>query len=341
MAEWGRRVLIGSLLGAVLGVLVGLGLARFLWPAAEVPPTSLPAPTVAAPSATPQPAPSEGAAATRDEALLMISALYALDGDPARARERLSALGLDDPAAAVADLALFHARAGNHQLAIDLATLAAALGQARADLLAYVATATPTQTPTPTPTPTITPTPTWTPSPTPTSTSTPLPSATLAPAATRPPTATRAPTAPPRAPTSTPLPLEWDYRVSVLNPPVKLVAANAAPGQTYWRLVHMEWRRADEGGNTLLYISTIDEDGRPVWGQEVAVENGGHTTLYTSPHAGEPYGANFPMSSTLNSYQAFVAGDLPSDRVTGMGLGEWPGGLDHTSFILVFQRTTR
>ena len=27
-------------------------------------------------------------------------------------------------------------------------------------------------------------------------------------------------------------------------------------------------------------------------------------------------------------------------RVTGLGLGEWYGGLDHTSFILVFQRTT-
>jgi hypothetical protein len=31
--------------------------------------------------------------------------------------------------------------------------------------------------------------------------------------------------------------------------------------------------------------------------------------------------------------------DLPSERVTGLGLGEWYGGLDHTSFILIFQRT--
>mgnify|MGYP001822440625 CR=1 FL=1 len=63
--------------------------------------------------------------------------------------------------------------------------------------------------------------------------------------------------------------------------------------------------------------------------------------LYTQPKPGEPYGANLPMNSTLNSYQAFVGGDLPSDRVTGLGLGEWYGGLDHTSFILVFQRTTK
>jgi hypothetical protein len=61
--------------------------------------------------------------------------------------------------------------------------------------------------------------------------------------------------------------------------------------------------------------------------------------LYTQP--GADYGANYPMANTLNSYIVFVGGDLPSDRVTGLGLGEWYGGMDHTSFILVFQRTTR
>jgi hypothetical protein len=47
------------------------------------------------------------------------------------------------------------------------------------------------------------------------------------------------------------------------------------------------------------------------------------------------------MFSTLNSYQAFVGGDLPSDRVTGMGLGEYLWGLDHTTFVLVFQRSRK
>jgi hypothetical protein len=102
--------------------------------------------------------------------------------------------------------------------------------------------------------------------------------------------------------------------------------------------VRLEWWKAGEGGNTLIYISALDEKGRPVWGQEVIVENGGHTILYTDPKPGEAHGANFPMSSTLNSYQVFIGGDLSSDRVVGLGLGEWLGGLDHTTFVLVFQQ---
>ena len=127
----------------------------------------------------------------------------------------------------------------------------------------------------------------------------------------------------------------------MLSPPVRHKPAEVAPGETYWRLASMEWWQPDEGGNTMLYASAIDEDGVPVWGQEIIIENGGHMVLYTDPKPGEHHGINFHMTSTLNSYQAFVGGDLPSDRVTGMGLGLWLGGLDHTSFVLVFQRTTK
>jgi hypothetical protein len=130
-------------------------------------------------------------------------------------------------------------------------------------------------------------------------------------------------------------------RVSMLEPPVRLHEAEVAPGQTFWRLVRLEWWKASEGGNTMLYVSTLDEQGRPLWGQPVVIENGGHTVLYTDPKPGEVHGVNFPMASTLNSYQVFIDGDLPSDRVTGLGLGEWYGGTDHTTFVLVFQRTRK
>ena len=91
----------------------------------------------------------------------------------------------------------------------------------------------------------------------------------------------------------------------------------------------------------LTYITIFDENGQPVWGQEVLVENGGGLHLYTEPKPGEPYGTSFIMGNTLNSYQVYVGGDLPSDRVAGLGLGEWHGGRDHTSFVLVFQRTRK
>jgi hypothetical protein len=180
--------------------------------------------------------------------------------------------------------------------------------------------------PTPTPSPTATPTPTSVPSPIA------LPSATRRPAATRLPAPTN---------TSEPTlrPLEWDPQVYSLDTPIKLVPAEVAPGQLYWRLVRLDWRRPGEdgSGNCIIYTTTFKQDGQPKWGQAVVVENGGHTVLYTEPKSGEPYGADFPMSSTLNSYVVFVGGDYPSERVTGLGLGMWLGGLDHTSWILEFQ----
>ena len=345
MANWGRRVLAGSLLGAAFGALFGLVLARLLWaPAPASLPTPLPATsTVSLPSTTALPAVSAAStAAGQDqaeaEALVLIAALYALDGDLERAQQRLSGLALENPAEVLADLALSRATEGQDEVATDLATLAAALGQDEVALLAYVASATPTATATPTPTPTPSPTATLRPSDTPT----PRPSDTSVPRPTRPPAAAAAPTATPVPPAPTALPWDWwDHRVDLLEPPVRLVEAQVAPGERYWRLVRLEWWKAGEGGNCMIYVSTLDEQGRPVWRQEVIVEHGNQERLYTDPKPGEPYGVNYPMANTLNSYLVFVGGDLPSDRVTGLGLGEWPGGMDHTTFVLVFQLTRK
>jgi len=330
VTDWPKRVLIGSLLGATIGVLVGLGLARLLWPAAEPAPTALPSPTAMTVSVPEEPA---------GEALVLLSALYAMDGDLDRAQQRLAVLSLDDPPQALADLAMRYGSAGSSEVATDLATLAAALGYHSQELAAYVATPTVTATHTPSPTP-VPPTPT--PSPTDTTAPTPAPSPTLLPSATRRPAATRLP-APTNVPEPTPRPLEWDPQVYSLDTPIKLVPAEVAAGQLYWRLVRLDWRKPGEdgSGNCIIYITTFKQDGQPKWGQEVVIENGGHTALYTQPKAGEPYGAEFSMGSTLNSYIVFVGGDYPSERVAGLGLGVWLGGLDHTSWILEFQLTRK
>ncbi len=324
MTDWPKRVLVGSLLGATFGMLLGLGLARLLWPAAEPVPTALPSPT-----ATAAAEPEESA----DQSLVLISALYAVDGDLDRAQERLAVQGLDDPPQVLAGLAVRYGSAGSSKVATDLATLAAALGYRPQELVAYVATPTATATNTPSPTP-VPPTPT--PMPTATSAPSPAPSPTPLPSATRRPVATRSPV-PTNPPEPTSRPLEWDPQVYSLDTPIKLIPADVAPGQLYWRLVRLDWRKPDEGGNCIIYITTFKQDGQPKWGQEVVVENGGHTVLYTDPKPGEPYGAEFAMGSTLNSYIVFVGGDYPSERVTGLGLGVWLGSLDHTSWILEFQ----
>jgi hypothetical protein len=46
------------------------------------------------------------------------------------------------------------------------------------------------------------------------------------------------------------------------------------------------------------------------------------------------------MYHTLGSYDAYVGGGLPSDRVMGMGMGtpEYPDVKFHTSFYLTYQR---
>jgi hypothetical protein len=326
MTDWPKRVLVGSLLGAAIGVLIGLGLARLLWPTAEPAPTALPLPTAIAVTE-----PEESA----DQPLVLVSALYAVDGDLDRAQERLTVLFLDDPPQALADLAMRYGSSGSSKVATDLATLAAALGYRSQELVAYVATPTATATNTPIPTPvppTLTLSPTATPMPTPSPSPTPLPSVTRRPAATRLP-------APTNTPGSTSRPLEWDPQVYSLDTPIKLVPAEVAPGQLYWRLVRLDWRKPGEegSGNCIIYISTFKQDDQLKWGQEVVVENGGHTVLYTDPKPGHPYGAEFVMGSTLNSYIVFVGGEYPSERVTGLGLGVWLGGLDHTSWILEFQ----
>jgi hypothetical protein len=344
---WGQRVLAGSAVGAIAGGLFGAVLVWLLFarPQQMAP---MPATLTVWPSAAP--VVDERAAGDHDELFVVVSALYALDRDVDRARERLAAAGVEDPAEAIAELARRHAAAGNRQLATDLATLSDALGGKDETLLAYVATATGTPTPSPTVTQPSTSTATWTPVPTATSLPTDRPTvtatATTAPTATRraqaaAPRPTTAPTAS-AEPAPTTLPLDWwDYRVSVLEPPVRLVEARVAPGELYWRLVRLEWRKPGEGGNTILYVTTLGRAGRPVWGQEVIVEHGPSERFYTEPKAGQPYGVNFPMASTLNSYLVFVGGDLPSDRVTGLGLGEHLGSTDHTSFVLIFQLTRK
>jgi hypothetical protein len=350
MKDWGRRVFAGSLLGAIVGVLVGLGLARLIWPPTVI--TGFPQSTSEAIATSIWTATATEAAAitgptsAQREAIVVVSALYAIDGDVERARERLVVAGLDDAAAAAAELALEHVAAGNGQVATDLATLAAALGAGDQVLMAYVATATPEDTATPTTTPSPTATDTATPRPSLTFTPTLVPTDTPRPTPTR-----RRATAlpqpsdtpmPPAAAAPTQLPWDWwDQRVSILEPPVRLVVADVEPGERYWRLVRLEWRKPGQGGNTLMYISTLGEKGQPVWGQEVIVEHGVQERFYTEPKAGQPYGVNYPMAGTLNSYQVFVGGNLPSDRVTGLGLGEYLGGTDHTSFILIFQLTRK
>ena len=316
--RWGK-VGAGVLAGIVIGLLVGLWLGHDTQLAEDY--------TVALADLEEQ---------RREDYIVLVSALYALEGDLTRAEDRLARLNEEDAAQLVADLAVKYIEGDKGlEVAQDLATLAHALGVGDEVMLAYVIT--------PTHTPTSVPTATNTPLPAPTSTETPRPTTSPTAMPTALPTST--PTPVPPTPTSTPVPtlrpLRWDARLDTwLYPPVRLEPAAAEPGQTYWRLIVAEWRSPDESGvGPYIYISTVDEIENPVAGQRVFVDNGGRTILVTEYKAGTDYGVTFPMYGTLGAYTCHVEG--LSDRVVGLGLGEVKGDKTHTAFRLVFQRTVK
>jgi hypothetical protein len=320
--RWGK-VGLGMLAGVAIGLLTGLCLGRNTQPTKDY--------AVAITDLEEQ---------CREDYIVLVSALYALEGDLDRAEERLARLDREDTAQLVADLAVKYIE-GEKGLGVtqDLATLAHALGAGDEVMLAYVVT--PTYTSTSVPTATSTPLPT----PTPTGTSEPTVNPTATPAALPTSTPIPVPPTPTFAPTPTPIPtlqpLRWDGRLDTwLYPPIRLESAAAEPGQTYWRLVVAEWRSPDESGGThYIYIDTLDETGNPLPGQRVFVDNGGRTTLVTEYKAGTDYGVTFPMYGTLGSYTCHVEG--LSDRVAGLGLGSVKGDETHTAFRLVFQQTVK
>jgi len=321
--RWGK-VGVGVLAGIAIGLFAGFWLGRDIQPSEDY--------TAALTDLEGQ---------RREDYIVLVSALYALEGDLARARERLARLDEGDTAQRhccadlVADLAVKYIE-GNKGLEVaqDLATLAHALGADEEGLLAYVVTLTHTPTFVPTATDTVLPPPTPTETPGPTTNPTATPAALPTSAPTLPPTPTP-------MPVPTLQPLRWDSRLDIwLYPPVRLEPAAAEPGQTYWRLIVAEWRSPDEsGGAHYIYINTIDETGNPLPGQRVFVDNGGRTVLATEYKAGTDYGVTFPMYGTLGSYTCHVEG--LSDRVVGLGLGTAKGDETHTAFRLVFQQTVK
>jgi hypothetical protein len=267
----------------------------------------------------------------REQYVVAVSDSYSANGDLAQARERLAALGEEDPAALVSDLAAAYVeRSESVEATRRLIDLAQALGADDPNLREYmVATA-----PSPTPTETAVPTPTPTQTPTSVPTNTPVPTPTYKPVAT--PTSTMTPSAPP-------IPArEWDRRLDYFWPTVRLEEAQVSSGQWYWRLVKTKWQ--EESGNHHIYVEVLDQNGNRSLGQTIVIEYGGsaHQETYPLPDKlGEEYAYNFVMEALLGAYNVYIGGPEASDKIYGIGLGtrQDPYRTHHTCFFLTFQRT--
>lgn len=136
---------------------------------------------------------------------------------------------------------------------------------------------------------------------------------------------------------------EWDARLDERG--IVYTAAEASPGQGYWRLVSARWYDEQEsGGRRHILMDLLDADGERIVGAPMRVYwNDGETILSTEAKSAESYAAHFGMTSVGPSYGAQPADDQPADSVWGMGLGsiEQPHHAIQTSVGLVWQWTVQ
>lgn len=136
-------------------------------------------------------------------------------------------------------------------------------------------------------------------------------------------------------------PIEWDARLTERG--AHLVKAQVAPGVGYWRLIKARWyNEAEAQGRHHIFVDLLDQAGQRLINVPILVRwTDGEARMKTEQKAGEPYAADFAMFTVAPAYAAQPAGDAPTDRVEGMGLGsiEAPFHTIHTSYGLIWQWT--
>ncbi len=122
---------------------------------------------------------------------------------------------------------------------------------------------------------------------------------------------------------------------------VRVVAAEAAPGTDYWRVLRVHHLTpAENGGRHHLFLDVLDAVGARIMGAKVHVDwDGGGRDLVIDKPATEP-GANEPMWK-WEVCSVYVPG-APSDRVENLHTAhpdEAAGNtLFHHSFLVIFQQ---
>jgi hypothetical protein len=252
----------------------------------------------------------------KEDFVLMVASEYAVHNDANQALARLDELDVANPDQFVAYLAekYVQERAPDDPDAVNLVSLAQALGVSSEAMVAYVATPTPTPTETPlptdTPTATVTPVPTDTPLPTAVPTETPVP--TEAPKK-------RAPTPTPGPPTETPTPTP---------PPVDFVVKKA-------QLLSKEENGGCRGRHDVT-ISVLDVNGQPMLGVVITDLPEFHNFRVVSGQKNEPFfdwGVKLAEIDLYKSSTKLLVAEYPEGRaVTSemsptMSTNDWEIGI--------------
>jgi CRP-like cAMP-binding protein len=142
-------------------------------------------------------------------------------------------------------------------------------------------------------------------------------------------------------------PREWDSRLGAGGLPllqgIGVTDAVVPSGQTYWRLIKMQFQDAgqESGNNHNVYVTVIDEQGKRVEDKVVEIswdESGAIEVQRLSLSDQKPKGDycecnyNWPMYGA--GYRAKVSDSIPSDQAYGMIMPEHR----HVNYLLTFQR---
>lgn len=273
-----KALVVIILLGSIAGFLVGLLIGWVLWPVQYYDTDVV--------DLKPE---------HRDDYVVMVGAAYVLDRDLEQAQARLDRLEVPDVARFVADLTeRYMANGADVADVYPLVALAQALGVSNEDMLAYIATPTPTVTPTRTPIPSSTPSPTSTPTVAliPTATSTPIP----------PPPTPVPPSDTPEPPSPTPSP----------PPPTETPTPGLDFGVAVQRILTIH-ENGGCGGNRILTVLVVDKEAQPLDGVVMDVSwSGGSNQIISG--AKESGLVEFEMHG---AYQVQVVGDISGREYTG------------------------
>jgi hypothetical protein len=130
--------------------------------------------------------------------------------------------------------------------------------------------------------------------------------------------------------------MKWPFDPELAAFGAKFTACAVTPGEPHWQLVVADGPM-DIGGNHHIYVDVWDEAGNRLVGVPVIFHSAEETwPVPTEAKPGETQAANLAMSAGGNAYGVYIGGDLPSDKIFGLGM---PWFKPHHSFRLVFQRT--